>query len=408
MIFSKLSDLCTDIIDCPHSTPIWKESGVRIIRNFNIRNGLLDFSSGYYVDQETYISRTRRAIPEEGDIVISREAPIGMAAIIPKGLKCCLGQRLVLLKVNKKKCDPYYLLTVIMSEFVQKQFRRADVTGSIVSNLCIPDLKNITIPLMEEGQSNVAHIFKNINNGIILTNKINDNLEQQLRTIYDYWFTQFDFPDENGNPYRSSGGKMVWNNELKREIPEGWSVVPILDYVTWESNSQPPKSEFSYVPKEGYIRFIQNRDYDSDGYMTYIPYKRSLSIADRFDILMDKYGDAGATRYGIAGAFNVALGKIAVHNPIMQEYIRSWLSSTPIYSYLHNACMASTRASLSESNLALLKMLLPAKPVLVKYQEIAHKIRSLILKNADESRQCIALRDWLLPMLMNGQATVAN
>lgn len=242
----------------------------------------------------------------------------------------------------------------------------------------------------------------------IFVYKINDNLEQQLRTIYDYWFTQFDFPDENGNPYRSSGGKMVWNNELKREIPEGWSVVPILDYVTWESNSQPPKSEFSYVPKEGYIRFIQNRDYDSDGYMTYIPYKRSLSIADRFDILMDKYGDAGATRYGIAGAFNVALGKIAVHNPIMQEYIRSWLSSTPIYSYLHNACMASTRASLSESNLALLKMLLPAKPVLVKYQEIAHKIRSLILKNADESRQCIALRDWLLPMLMNGQATVAN
>ena len=199
---------------------------------------------------------------------------------------------------------------------------------------------------------------------------INDNLEQQLRTIYDYWFTQFDFPDENGNPYRSSGGKMVWNNELKREIPEGWGVVPILDYATWESNSQPPKSEFSYVPKEGYIRFIQNRDYDSDGYMTYIPYKRSLSIVDRFDILMDKYGDAGAIRYGIAGAFNVALGKIAVHNPIMQEYIRSWLSSTPIYSYLHNACMASTRASLSESNLALLKMLLPTKSVLVKYQEM--------------------------------------
>ena len=201
---------------------------------------------------------------------------------------------------------------------------------------------------------------------------------------------------------------MVWNDALKREIPEGWSVVPILDYVTWESNSQPPKSEFSYVPKEGYIRFIQNRDYDSDGYMTYIPYKRSLSIVDRFDILMDKYGDAGAIRYGIAGAFNVALGKIAVHNAIMQEYIRSWLNSTPIYSYLHNACMASTRASLNESNLALLKMPLPTKSVLVKYQEIAHQTRALILKNADENRYCIALRDWLLPMLMNGQAIVAN
>ena len=257
-------------------------------------------------------------------------------------------------------------------------------------------------------QNLIANILLALSRKIEANKAINDNLEQQLRTIYDYWFTQFDFPDENGNPYRSSGGKMVWNDALKREIPEGWNVVPILDYVTWESNSQPPKSEFSYVPKEGYIRFIQNRDYDSDGYMTYIPYKRSLSIVDRFDILMDKYGDAGAIRYGIAGAFNVALGKIAVRNTIMQEYIRSWLSSAPIYSYLHNACMASTRASLNESNLALLKMPLPTKSVLVKYQEIAHQTRALILKNADENRYCITLRDWLLPMLMNGQVSIAN
>ena len=239
-------------------------------------------------------------------------------------------------------------------------------------------------------------------------NKINDNLEQQAKLIYDYWFTQFDFPDENGKPYCSSGGKMVWNEQLKRNIPENWNVVPLLKLVSWESNSQPPKSEFVYEPKEGYVRFIQNRDYDSDTHITYIPRTKNLSIVDRFDILMDKYGDAGAVRYGIEGAFNVALGKICVHNPNYREYIRSFLGSDGIYKFLHNSCMASTRASLSEANLAILNVVVPDEKIILDYENFLHKIRVSILKNKDETVELINLRDWLLPMLMNGQATIAD
>ena len=237
---------------------------------------------------------------------------------------------------------------------------------------------------------------------------LNDNLEQQAKLIYDYWFTQFDFPDENGKPYCSSGGKMVWNEQLKRNIPENWNVVPLLKLVNWESNSQPPKSEFVYEPKEGYVRFIQNRDYDSDTHITYIPRTKNLSIVDRFDILMDKYGDAGAVRYGIEGAFNVALGKICVHNPNYREYIRSFLGSDGIYKFLHNSCMASTRASLSEANLAILNVVVPDEKIILDYENFLHKIRVSILKNKDETVELINLRDWLLPMLMNGQATIAD
>ena len=176
MKYYKLNDLCTDIIDCPHSTPEWKSEGIRVVRNFNLRNGNLDFSDGYFVDEETYLERIKRAIPEEGDIIISREAPMGVVAIVPKGLKCCLGQRLVLLKIDKKKLNPFYLLFILMSDFVQTQFRRADATGSIVSNLCIPDLKDIVIPVIDVGQENVAELLKNINDKIQLNKKINDNL----------------------------------------------------------------------------------------------------------------------------------------------------------------------------------------------------------------------------------------
>ena len=259
-----------------------------------------------------------------------------------------------------------------------------------------------------EEQVRIGDLLYKMEMKIRINNKINDNLEQQAKLIYDYWFTQFDFPDENGKPYCSSGGKMVWNEQLKRNIPENWNVVPLLKLVSWESNSQPPKSEFVYEPKEGYVRFIQNRDYDSDTHITYIPRTKNLSIVDRFDILMDKYGDAGAVRYGIEGAFNVALGKICVHNPNYREYIRSFLGSDGIYKFLHNSCMASTRASLSEANLAILNVVVPDEKIILDYENFLHKIRVSILKNKDETVELINLRDWLLPMLMNGQATIAD
>ena len=183
MKYYKLQDLCTDIIDCPHSTPEWKTEGIRVVRNFNFKNGNLDFTDGYYVDEETYQNRIKRAVPEAEDIIISREAPMGVVGIVPSNLKCCLGQRLVLLKVDKTKCNPYYLLFMLMSDFVQTQFKRADATGSIVSNLCIPDLKEIVIPMVDKGQDDIAKLLETVNNKMLINNKINDNLPYQSAMV---------------------------------------------------------------------------------------------------------------------------------------------------------------------------------------------------------------------------------
>lgn len=263
----------------------------------------------------------------------------------------------------------------------------------------------IYLPEYKE-QMRIGNLLYSIEKKINNNKSINDNLEQQAKLLYDYWFTQFDFPNADGEPYQNSGGKMVWNEILKRNIPFGWQVVPFLEIASWESNSQPPKSEFIYEPKAGYIRFIQNRDYDSDTHKTYIPLTKNLSVVDRYDILMDKYGDAGAVRYGIEGAFNVALGKISVHNPYHREYVRSFLESDGIYNYLHNSCMASTRASLNESNLAMLNIVIPNEHIVSEYEKLLLKIRDSILQNNDETARLIELRDWLFPMLMNGQATI--
>ena len=292
-----------------------------------------------------------------------------------------------------------------------KYFRKVINSNTIMTlrasfNEDIFSFLTLYLPDYEE-QVKIGDMLYNMERKIIVNKKINDNLEQQAKLLYDFWFTQFDFPDEKGKPYRASGGQMQWNDTLKRYVPIGWRVVPLLKVANWES-SQPPKSEFIYKPREGYVRFIQNRDYGSSAHKTYIPLTKSLSIVDRYDILMDKYGDAGAVRYGIEGAFNVALGKINVHDKNHREYVRSFLASDGIYNYLHNSCMASTRASLNESNLAMLNIVIPDDSIVAKYEELLREIRDSILKTNDETAKLIELRDWLLPILMNGQASVED
>ena len=298
----------------------------------------------------------------------------------------------------------YYLLKYILKMSIDGKDKSTvpGVDRNVLHQMEIPFCQDI------KEQKELIRILEKLDERIDLNRKINDNLQQQIRLLYNYWFTQFDFPDKNSNPYKSSGGTMVWSPIIHRDIPVYWKVTKLLDIVSWESNSQPPKSEFIYEPKDGYIRFIQNRDYDSDNHQTYIPYTKNLSTVDRFDILMDKYGDAGAVRYGIEGAFNVALGKINVNRPNFQEYIRSFLESDGVYSYLHNSCMASTRASLNESNLSMLNVVIPDEDTLSAFQLQIRKIRESILLTNDENLQLENLRNWLLPILMNGQAVIQD
>jgi type I restriction enzyme S subunit len=218
---ASLKDLCESITDCLHSTPKWANEGKLVVRSYNIKGGKLDLSNRWYTDEKTFQERVSRAKPKSGDLIITREAPMGELCRIPEGVECCLGQRMVLIQPDPKKIDSTYLLYAMLSEFVQKQIKQSDRTGSTVSNLRIPLLKNLDIPLSDSAEK-IAAVLSALDAKIDCNNRINAELEAMAKTLYDYWFVQFDFPDANGKPYKSSGGKMVYNATLKREIPEGW------------------------------------------------------------------------------------------------------------------------------------------------------------------------------------------
>jgi type I restriction enzyme S subunit len=157
---ARLADLCEAIVDCPHSTPVWTDRGPVVLRSHNIRNGRLDLAEASYTDEAHFADRTRRATPTEGDLVITREAPMGEVCMIPSGLRCCLGQRMVLLRPDRKCAEPQYLLYALQSKGVQHEIGLNEGTGSTVSNLRIPLLEGLSIPTPPLPQQRaIAHIL---------------------------------------------------------------------------------------------------------------------------------------------------------------------------------------------------------------------------------------------------------
>ncbi len=412
----KLGDLCSDVVDCPHSTPEWKNEGIRVIRNFNIVNGSLDFSNGFFVDEETFEKRTQRACPEFEDLVISREAPMGAVCMIPKNLKCCLGQRLVLLKINKDVADPNYILFAIQSQFVQKQIQIIDQTGSIVSNLNIPDLKSLRIPLPSlPEQKKIASVLSALDDKIALNKKMNQKLEAMAKCLYDYWFVQFDFPDKNGRPYKTTGGPMTYNPTLKREIPVGWEVSSFTDFGFFKNGINYDKNEVG----DETVKIVNVRNIsDSTTYFNIdelddITLKSDdiqKFVATPKDILLARSGSPGATRLLPQTDKKIIYCGFIIRYQLNEQDLDKQLYLFHVLKGYEQVTSTQSAGSIlkniSQDTLNALTVVMPQLSVLDAFNKKIAPIYSMLRKNISELNKLTALRDKLLPLLMNGQVVV--
>lgn len=400
-----LEELCTGIIDCPHSTPKWQDKGIPVIRNYNLKDGKIDCTNLSFVSEEDYKERVKRAIPEESDIIISREAPMGVVGIVPKEFQCCLGQRLVLLKIDKSKCIPKYLLYTLMSEYVQVQIRRINQTGSIVSNLNISSLKKLKIPLHNfEEQRKIANILSAIDDKIQINNQINQELEAMAKTLYDYWFVQFDFPDQNGKPYKSSGGKLVYNQDLKREIPEGWGVEKLGDIANITMGQSPKGTSYNEVG-EGMLFFQGSTDF---GWR--FPVVRQYTtepsrIAEEDDILLSVRAPVGTLNIADTRCC-IGRGLAAINSKVgVNSYIFNVMQDFKKLFDMRNS-VGTTFGSITKDDLYSLQLVYPQNELLMKFDQSVKSFDREIKNRSRQNQGLTQLRDWILPMLMNGQVKV--
>jgi type I restriction enzyme S subunit len=222
-----LSDIAT-IIDCPHSTPKWTELGYFVIRNWNVRNGRLNSDRASYTDKKHFLERIRRSQPEFEDLVLTREAPMGEVCMIPDGLECCLGQRVVLLKANHQVVNPAFLLFSIQSPFVKNQINSHEGTGFTVSNLRIPAIANLEVPLPPLPiQTRIAAILSALDDKIELNRQTNATLEAIAQAIFKEWFVDFRYPGATGEMQDVGTGGMNWAGlepAPTHLIPKRWRV----------------------------------------------------------------------------------------------------------------------------------------------------------------------------------------
>ena len=183
----QLKDIC-DIYDCPHTTAKDEGKGYPLVRTPNVGKGRLILNGIHRVSEDVYNSRNARAIPEEGDLILAREAPVGNVSIIMDGQRVCLGQRVVLIKPKRELVDPHFLTYYLLSAEVQHRLKN-HANGAVVAHLNVPDIRNLWVTLPEfEEQVAIGKILRSIDDKIELNRQINDNLEQQIQALYQAWF----------------------------------------------------------------------------------------------------------------------------------------------------------------------------------------------------------------------------
>lgn len=340
-------------------------------------------------------------ICKKDDLIVAMtqqaEGLLGSTALVPEDDKYLHNQRIGLITVNDKITDKNYVNYLFRTPFVRKQIRDT-ASGSKVKHTSPEKICEVEVYIPEIGvQKKIGSLLKALDSKIENNNKINAELELMAKTIYDYWFLQFEFPNEEGKPYKSSGGNMVWNEELKREIPEGWEVTTIGDVTVCHDSKRIPltgnereeiKGNIPYYGATGIMGYVNRPIFDGD----------YVLVAEDGSVMNEK-GNPIIQR---------ASGKIWVNNHAhVLEPIKNY-SCKLLMMILKDIPVAaiktgSIQMKINQENLNKVKILDIPNEIKKQINKQFETIDKMILENNKENQELASLRDFLLPLLMNGQ-----
>lgn len=339
---------------------------------------------------------------QKDDVIISARGTVGALAQIYSPM--CFNQSCFGLRGKEGILDSTYLY-YYLKNYVSHIRKRTH--GSVFETINIKsfDLIDIDYPEKILEQKSIIDILRLIDDKIELNNRINAELESMVKTIYEYWFVQFDFPDENGKPYKSSGGKMIWSKELNKEIPSGWEVkrmCKVLQKNTKKFDLNNSKHnidtlDLSVMPSSTMCLTFKNT---SDEFNT------NLFKMMKFDILF-----GGIRPYlfkaGFAPFDGLVTGTVHSFRTLKgDDYNFALLTMVhpSMFQYAISNSKGTKMPVIGADDLLQYK---------VSYNENVAKVfnetfsfKEMISKNIQENHKLAELRDWLLPMLMNGQVKV--
>lgn len=393
------------------SSKIFQEKGIPVIRGNNLSNNLQKFIDEGFVFLTQKKADELNSYAIEDDLIFTAAGTIGQVGIIPKTSKYdkyVISNKQLRARVDNKIINPLYAFYWFASPWTTKNIINKN-TGSTVPliNLGILRSLKIKVPKSRVYQDKIINIIDSISNKIELNNKINTELEAMAKTIYNYWFVQFDFPNEEGKPYKTSGGEMVWNEELKREIPKGWEVKSLYDIAIYTNGLAMQK----HRPKgEDKLPVIKIKEM-SEGFSSSTEFAKT-------DIGKDYLIKSGDVLFSWSASLNVMIwaNKVGALNQHIFKVTSGMYPRYFIYyqimNYLnHFKIMAENRKTtmghITLDHLRESRIVVPNDGSIIKMcGEKIEPILDLVVKNNMQNQELIRLRDFLLPLLMNGQVKV--
>ena len=372
--------------------------GIPFVMASDINDSLINLKGCKYISKKQ-ADRLRKGFAHEGDILLTHKATIGRTAVVPhtEYPYLMLTPQVTYYRViNSDELNNRFLKYYFDYKPFQETLGLWAGAGSTRAYLGITGQHNLTIRIPDIGtQKNIAAVLTVIDKKIELNNRINAELEAMAKTLYDYWFVQFDFPDANDKPYKTSGGKMVYNPPLKREIPEGWSdgtlgeIAELYQPKTISEKEMTEDGEFLVYGANGIVG-------------RYAQYNHEQSVV-AVTCRGNSCGEINVTRPYSWITGNAMI--VNTHSHLLPPtYIYNLLRS----SGLENVITGSAQPQITRTNLAPMKIIRPAEKVLTNYARFVKPNFEKRIEILDENEKLEKLRDWLLPMLMNGQVTVTS
>lgn len=341
--------------------------------------------------------RLAKYCSQEGDVIFSRVGSVDRCSYVSKEYSGWLFSGRCLRVRPRSGINPEYLYYFLTNEGTKQYIRNIAVGATMPSiNTKLLNEVPITIPSLDD-QRRIASILSSLDRKIELNNKINADQEEMAQAIFKNWFVDFE-------PFKD--GKFV-DSELGM-VPEGWKVISLSEIMKYNGGSQPPASEFIDTYQEGYIRFIQIRDYDNDSHITYIPISKRNKLCDELDIMIARYGAAlGRICWGLKGAYNVALAKVIPIKSYYREYLRCYLNTSYFYQSINNKGARCAQSGFNQSDINSYMIAFPIdETVVMNFNDLCSSIMDKRLSLKYENSRLSTLRDTLLPRLMSGELEV--
>ena len=360
------------------------------------------------ITKEGFDSCSAAMLPK-GTILLSSRAPIGLLSIA--GIELCTNQGFKNIIPDKSKIDSEYLYYYLKTKISDIGKLGSGTTFKEVSKNSIENFQ-VIIPTDVKYQHKIAAVLSLLDSKIEFNNRINYELETMAKTLYDYWFVQFDFPNSEGKPYKTSGGKMVWNEELKREIPEGWKVYKVVELLYTSLGGTPSTSVNEYW-ENGNINWLNSGEIanfpivNSELKVTEAAIRNSAAeLLPAGSVMLSITRHLRPSVLAIDACANQSVVGIKENGDIRYFYLYPYLKNEipRLNAMRSGAQQPHINKEIVDESLIVIPYI--SSNILKEYNSKVGPFYELIINNALQNQQLASLRDWLLPMLMNGQVKV--